>query len=92
MVPGLVGLYTRTQHTRVLLDCTLLVGVHGGGLTNAIWLPDHAVVMHIIPYGVAETGWADSVSDFVSNFNPTLSVVNIDLTTSDSAVFKEVCM
>ncbi|KAL1563850.1 alpha-1,3-arabinosyltransferase XAT3-like isoform X2 [Salvia divinorum] len=32
-------------------SCDVLVGVHGAGLTNMVFLPDNAVVIQVIPFG-----------------------------------------
>ncbi|XP_042057817.1 alpha-1,3-arabinosyltransferase XAT3-like isoform X1 [Salvia splendens] len=31
--------------------CDVLVGVHGAGLTNMVFLPDNAVVIQVVPFG-----------------------------------------
>ncbi|XP_057770515.1 alpha-1,3-arabinosyltransferase XAT3-like [Salvia miltiorrhiza] len=35
-------------------SCDVLVGVHGAGLTNMVFLPDKAVVIQILPFGDVE--------------------------------------
>ncbi|KAJ8501273.1 hypothetical protein OPV22_011825 [Ensete ventricosum] len=45
---------TRTNvasFTRVVNSCDVMVGVHGAGLTNFVFLPTDAVIIQIVPYG-----------------------------------------
>ncbi|KAM0864936.1 hypothetical protein ACQ4PT_043612 [Festuca glaucescens] len=39
------------QFAEVVSSCDVMVGVHGAGLTNMVFLPNNGTVMQIIPYG-----------------------------------------
>uniref|UniRef100_A0ACD5YXA8 Uncharacterized protein n=1 Tax=Avena sativa TaxID=4498 RepID=A0ACD5YXA8_AVESA len=42
----------------VVNSCNVMVGVHGAGLTNLMFLPNNATFMQIIPWGeIKEIGW-----------------------------------
>jgi capsular polysaccharide biosynthesis protein len=40
------------EQVRITHKCSLLIGVHGNGLTNAIWMPDHGAVLEVFPEGM----------------------------------------
>uniref|UniRef100_A0ACD5VA15 Uncharacterized protein n=1 Tax=Avena sativa TaxID=4498 RepID=A0ACD5VA15_AVESA len=40
-----------TQFAQVVNTCDVIVGVHGAGLTNMVFLPHNGTVMQIIPWG-----------------------------------------
>lgn len=40
-----------SEQVAATASCDLLVGVHGNGLTNLLWLPPHAGVIEIFPAG-----------------------------------------
>ncbi|XP_048131072.1 alpha-1,3-arabinosyltransferase XAT3-like [Rhodamnia argentea] len=42
---------------KMVSSCNILVGVHGAGLTNEIFLPDGAVVLQVVPLGL---DWAST--------------------------------
>ncbi|CAL0313790.1 unnamed protein product [Lupinus luteus] len=35
-------------------SCDVLIGVHGAGLTNTLFLPENAVFIQVVPYGRVE--------------------------------------
>uniref|UniRef100_A0ACD5W340 Uncharacterized protein n=1 Tax=Avena sativa TaxID=4498 RepID=A0ACD5W340_AVESA len=42
----------------VVNSCNVMMGVHGAGLTNLVFLPNNATFMQIIPWGeIKEIGW-----------------------------------
>ena len=41
---------TLYEQLKALRQCTVLVGVHGSGLNNAILLPHDAVLVQLLPY------------------------------------------
>jgi len=43
------------KFTHIVNSCDVLVGVHGAGLTNQLFLPNGSVVVQIVPLG---TEWA----------------------------------
>ncbi|CAI9113483.1 OLC1v1014094C1 [Oldenlandia corymbosa var. corymbosa] len=40
-----------TAFAQLVNSCDVLMGVHGAGLTNMVFLPDNAVLIQIIPFG-----------------------------------------
>ena len=40
------------DQVRAAADCDVMLGVHGNGLTNLLWLPRHATVIEMFPEGV----------------------------------------
>lgn len=42
----------------VMNSCSVLLGVHGAGLSNAVFLPEGAVVLQVVPLGLE---WASTV-------------------------------
>ncbi|CAL9040354.1 unnamed protein product [Musa banksii] len=48
------------EFARVVNSCDAMMGVHGAGLTNLIFLPTNAVVIQVVPLGGLETYcWSD---------------------------------
>ncbi|URE28854.1 hypothetical protein MUK42_17119 [Musa troglodytarum] len=48
------------EFARVVNSCDAMLGVHGAGLTNLIFLPTNAVVIQVVPLGGLETYcWSD---------------------------------
>lgn len=45
------------KFARVVNSCNVLVGAHGAGLTNSLWLPAGAVVVQVVPLGL---DWAST--------------------------------
>ncbi|KAF8649359.1 hypothetical protein HU200_064330 [Digitaria exilis] len=43
-----------SKFARLVNSCDVLVGVHGAGLTNMVFLPAGAVVVQVVPYGLLE--------------------------------------
>nr|AQR57530.1 GT61_16 [Plantago cunninghamii] len=41
----------RSRFAQTVNSCDVMLGVHGAGLTNMLFLPDNAVVIQIVPYG-----------------------------------------
>ncbi|CAL9107538.1 beta-1,2-xylosyltransferase XYXT1-like isoform X1 [Musa acuminata AAA Group] len=61
---------TRTNvasFTRVVNSCDVMVGVHGAGLTNFVFLPTNAVIIQIVPFGnlqnISRSCFKDSSED-----------------------------
>ncbi|XP_027343249.1 alpha-1,3-arabinosyltransferase XAT2 [Abrus precatorius] len=44
-------------------SCDVLLGVHGAGLTNMLFLPDNAVFIQVVPYGGFALDWL-ATNDF----------------------------
>lgn len=40
-----------TAYAQLVNSCDVLMGVHGAGLTNMVFLPDNAVLIQIVPFG-----------------------------------------
>ncbi|GER36283.1 glycosyltransferase family 61 protein [Striga asiatica] len=40
-----------TKFAQLVNSCDMLVGVHGAGLTNMLFLPDRALLVQIVPFG-----------------------------------------
>ncbi|KAK4410836.1 Alpha-1,3-arabinosyltransferase XAT3 [Sesamum angolense] len=40
-----------TRFAQTVNSCDVLMGVHGAGLTNMVFLPDNAVLIQVIPFG-----------------------------------------
>ncbi|XP_010916273.1 beta-1,2-xylosyltransferase XYXT1 [Elaeis guineensis] len=55
------------QHAQIVNSCDVMMGVHGAGLTNLIFLPTNAVVIQIVPYGgfegIAKIDYGDPSKD-----------------------------
>ncbi|XP_071688765.1 beta-1,2-xylosyltransferase XYXT1-like [Rutidosis leptorrhynchoides] len=43
-----------SSFAKIVNSCDVLMGVHGAGLTNMVFLPDHAVVVQVVPLGGLE--------------------------------------
>lgn len=56
-----VDLYSMEQQLRWISDTDILVGMHGAGLTHALFLPKHAGVIEFYP-----TYWSDTNAHFRS--------------------------
>ncbi|CAK9145358.1 unnamed protein product [Ilex paraguariensis] len=41
-----------SKFAEIVNSCDVLVGVHGAGLTNMVFLPDNAIVIQIVPLGI----------------------------------------
>ncbi|KAL3512204.1 hypothetical protein ACH5RR_024921 [Cinchona calisaya] len=44
-----------TTFSQLVNSCDVLMGVHGAGLTNLVFLPDNAVFIQIVPFGRIDT-------------------------------------
>lgn len=40
-----------TQVSMVVNSCDVMVGVHGAGLTNMVFLPENGVLIQVVPWG-----------------------------------------
>ncbi|RWW33317.1 hypothetical protein GW17_00001978 [Ensete ventricosum] len=40
-----------TRFSQVVNSCDVMMGVHGSGLTNIVFLPTHSVVIQVVPWG-----------------------------------------
>ena len=47
---------TFSNALRLLLDVSVLVGMHGAGLANAVFMRAHSVVVEVLPEGFAQPG------------------------------------
>ena len=47
----------------VVNSCDVLLGVHGAGLTNILFLPENAVFVQVVPYGGVTLDWL-ATNDF----------------------------
>ncbi|KAK9115060.1 hypothetical protein Syun_021857 [Stephania yunnanensis] len=45
------ALMNMTSFARVVNSCDVMMGVHGAGLANIVFLPSHAVVIQVVPLG-----------------------------------------
>ncbi|KAK1407919.1 hypothetical protein QVD17_39546 [Tagetes erecta] len=43
-----------TQVSRLVNSCDVMMGVHGAGLTNMVFMPENGVVIQIVPFGKME--------------------------------------
>lgn len=46
--------YNVSRSAEIVNSCDVMMGVHGAGLTNFLFLPDHAVFIQVIPIGGVE--------------------------------------
>lgn len=55
------------QFARIVNSCDVMMGVHGAGLTNLIFLPTNAVLIQIVPFGglegIAKIDYGDPSKD-----------------------------
>ncbi|URD89399.1 Glycosyltransferase [Musa troglodytarum] len=52
--------YDLAEFARIVNSCDVMLGVHGAGLTNLVFLPTNAVVIQVIPLGGLEgISWID---------------------------------
>ncbi|KAF9602415.1 hypothetical protein IFM89_027544 [Coptis chinensis] len=49
--PGMTGL---SQFAQIVNSCDVMMGVHGAGLTNLVFLPTNAILIQIVPWGRLE--------------------------------------
>ncbi|KAB5524440.1 hypothetical protein DKX38_022189 [Salix brachista] len=45
---------------KIINSCDVLMGVHGAGLTNIVFLPENAILIQVVPFGKVE--WASRIS------------------------------
>lgn len=45
------------EQVEIFSKAKIIIGAHGGGLTNVIWAPDDAVVIEIVPEGFFDPGY-----------------------------------
>ncbi|KAF9667559.1 hypothetical protein SADUNF_Sadunf15G0035900 [Salix dunnii] len=45
---------------KIINSCDVVMGVHGAGLTNIVFLPENAILIQLVPFGMVE--WASRVS------------------------------
>ncbi|KAJ4838977.1 hypothetical protein Tsubulata_017381, partial [Turnera subulata] len=45
---------------QIINSCDVVMGVHGAGLTNSVFLPDNAILIQVVPFGMS--GWVPKVS------------------------------
>ncbi|KAI9381019.1 hypothetical protein POPTR_015G042200v4 [Populus trichocarpa] len=45
---------------KIINSCDVVMGVHGAGLTNIVFLPENAILIQVVPFGRVE--WASRVS------------------------------
>ncbi|XP_065862682.1 alpha-1,3-arabinosyltransferase XAT3-like [Euphorbia lathyris] len=43
-----------TTSAKVMNSCDVVLGVHGAGLTNILFLPENAILIQVVPFGGAE--------------------------------------
>ncbi|XP_071686085.1 alpha-1,3-arabinosyltransferase XAT2-like [Rutidosis leptorrhynchoides] len=43
-----------THISRLVNSCDVLIGVHGAGLTNMVFLPENGVIIQVVPFGKME--------------------------------------
>ncbi|KAI4365415.1 hypothetical protein MLD38_021400 [Melastoma candidum] len=46
--------YNVSRSAEIVNSCDVMMGVHGAGLTNFLFLPDHAVFIQVVPFGGVE--------------------------------------
>ncbi|KAF5188326.1 Alpha-1,3-arabinosyltransferase XAT2 [Thalictrum thalictroides] len=49
--PGMTGL---SEFAQIVNSCDVMMGVHGAGLTNLVFLPTNAILIQIVPWGRLE--------------------------------------
>ncbi|XP_020096951.1 uncharacterized protein LOC109716071 isoform X1 [Ananas comosus] len=52
---------TVAQFAQIVNSCDVMMGVHGAGLTNSIFLPTNGVLIQVVPFGMLEGA---SMADF----------------------------
>lgn len=58
-----------TRNAEIVNSCDVMMGVHGAGLTNLVFLPEHAVFIQIIPLGRMEWHGKVCFGDPATNMN-----------------------
>eukprot|EP00257_Ricinus_communis_P025912 XP_025013326.1 uncharacterized protein LOC8277787 isoform X1 [Ricinus communis] len=48
-----------SRSAQVMNSCDVVLGVHGAGLTNMVFLPDNAILIQVVPFGGAE--WVSKI-------------------------------
>ncbi|XP_072985175.1 beta-1,2-xylosyltransferase XYXT1-like [Typha latifolia] len=43
-----------SEFAKIVNSCDVMIGVHGAGLTNCVFLPTNAVMIQVVPYGKLE--------------------------------------
>ncbi|XP_030523857.2 alpha-1,3-arabinosyltransferase XAT2-like [Rhodamnia argentea] len=66
-------------------SCNILVGVHGAGLSNEIFLPDGAVVLQVVPLGL---DWASTYYFAVPAIAMDLHYLEYKTETKESSLFE----
>lgn len=49
--------WSMSNFAGVVNSCDVLLGVHGAGLTNILFLPENAVFIQVVPYGGVQVEW-----------------------------------
>lgn len=48
------------QFSKIVNSCDVMMGVHGAGLTNLVFLPTNATVIQVVPLGgLEQIAWLD---------------------------------
>jgi hypothetical protein len=58
-------LYTPAEQVQMISNADVIIGVHGNGLTNALWMPKGGLVIEMFPEGscMFDYQWISTVSD-----------------------------
>lgn len=58
-----------SRFAHIVNSCDLIMGVHGAGLANMVFLPDEAVVIQVIPLGALEAFAKETFEDPTKDMN-----------------------
>lgn len=75
--------YDLAEFAQIVNSCDVMLGVHGAGLTNLVFLPANAVVIQVIPLGGLEgISWIDfGVSTISMNMHYLQYTISLDEST-----------
>ncbi|KAF9602418.1 hypothetical protein IFM89_027547 [Coptis chinensis] len=64
--PSITGL---PQFAQIVNSCDAMMGVHGAGLTNLVFLPTNATLIQIVPWGIPEWVSTHSFGELAEGMN-----------------------
>ncbi|GLT63506.1 hypothetical protein SLA2020_360680 [Shorea laevis] len=76
-----------SKFVEIVNSCDVLMGVHGAGLTNMVFLPEHAVLIQVVPFGgfewLAKTDFGEPCKDM------DLKYLEYKIKTEESSLIQE---
>jgi len=73
------------KFAKIINSCDMMVGVHGAGLTNQIFLPDGAIVVQIVPLGLE---WASEHYFAIPASNMHLRYLDYKIEPQESSLYE----